>query len=82
MTGPAEKKNGGSETTDSAYVRSTLGANRRMEIPMKKRMTNITWTTLGLVFAVLFPITTHAQVEIAPDEYKTDNMVRIEALSS
>jgi hypothetical protein len=53
-----------------------------MEIPMKKRMTKITWTTLALVFAVLFPITTHAQAETAPDEYKADNMARIEALSA
>ena len=49
---------------------------------MKKRMTKITWTTLALVFAVLFPITTHAQAETAPDEYKADNMARIEALSA
>ena len=49
---------------------------------MKKRMTKITWTILGLVFAVLFPITTHAQAETAPDEHKADNMARIEALSA
>jgi hypothetical protein len=53
-----------------------------MEIPMKKRMTIITLTTLGLVFAVLFPITTHAQADTAPDQYKADNMARIEALSA
>jgi hypothetical protein len=53
-----------------------------MEVPMKKRMTKITWTALGLAFAVLFPITTHAQVETAPDQYKADNMARIEALSA
>jgi hypothetical protein len=54
----------------------------KMETPMKKRMTKITWTTLALVFAVLFPIATHAQAETAPDEYKADNMARIEALSA
>ena len=53
-----------------------------METLMKKRRTRITWTTLGLVFAVLFPITTHAQAETAPDEVKADNMARIEALSA
>jgi len=49
---------------------------------MKKRMTKITWTILGLMFAVLFPITTHAQSDAAPDQYKADNMARIEALSA
>ena len=49
---------------------------------MKNKMTKITWTTLALVFAVLFPITTHAQAETAPDEIKADNMARIEALSA
>ena len=49
---------------------------------MKTRITKITWTTLGLLFAVLFPITTHAQTETAPDEIKADNMARIEALSA
>src|SRR6204780_2400311 len=53
-----------------------------METPMKKRMTKITWTTLALVFAVLFPITTHAQAETAPDEIKADNMALVEALSA
>jgi hypothetical protein len=52
-----------------------------MEVPMNKRMTKITWT-LGLVFAALSPITTHAQAETAPDEYKADNMARVEALSA
>ena len=49
---------------------------------MKKRMTIITLTTLGLVFAVLSPITTRAQADTAPDQYKADNMARIEALSA
>jgi hypothetical protein len=53
-----------------------------METPMNKRMTKITWTTLGLALAFLFPITTHAQAETAPDEVKADNMARIEALSA
>jgi hypothetical protein len=38
--------------------------------------------TLGLVLVVLFPIDAHAQTETAPDEYKAENMARIEALSA
>jgi hypothetical protein len=53
-----------------------------MEIAMKKRITKITWAAVGLVFAVLLPITTYAQAETTPDEYKADNMARIEALSA
>jgi hypothetical protein len=52
------------------------------EIPMKKRIARIPWAILGLVFAVLFPFTTHAQAETSPDEYKADNMARVEALSA
>lgn len=49
---------------------------------MKTKMSKISWMTVSLVLAVLVPITAHAQRETAPDEYKADNMARIEALSA
>jgi hypothetical protein len=52
------------------------------EIPMNQTMRNITTakitlTFAGLLLAFLLPATTHAQSEIAPDEFKSENMVPI-----
>lgn len=40
------------------------------------------WMLSGLLLAFLAPGTTHAQAETNPDEYKADNMARVEALSA
>ena len=40
---------------------------------MKKRMTSLAWIILGLAVACFLPVSTHAQAETTPDQYKESN---------
>lgn len=44
---------------------------------MKNTMRKITWILAGLVLACFWPATIHAQSEIAPDNFKSENMVPV-----
>ena len=48
---------------------------RREEIPVKQTMTKTMWIVVGLAIACFWPATTHAQAEVAPDNYKAENMM-------
>jgi hypothetical protein len=53
-----------------------------MEIPMRNRITKITWIITALAFAALFPTITHAQAETGAQEHETPNMAAISHIPS
>jgi hypothetical protein len=45
------------------------------ETSVKRTMTKTMWIVAGLAIACFWPATTHAQAEVAPDDYKAENMM-------
>jgi hypothetical protein len=49
---------------------------------MRTAIIRLAWITLGLLLACLLPVTTRAQAETHPEEYKGDNMAPVSAASA